>query len=444
MKIDLPDEQLPVADLSATVNVDAHPRGLIEIGIVVAGTLDSVDRRASTLAIQQVDKFLARVLPEFNFTFAHIHRPQLSGDGREEPSVLLQQAAEDRDTLHWDFAFVLTASELVGIYSPFCFAALSRPLDAAIFSLSLIDPQTIDPDADEAIRIDRIGTRLSRMMLHALGHLNGLPPTDDPQNLLYRPTLAADFAAMESFNADQLDRQRNSLSEIADQRLEEESSGRPIYPLFVTKATWINRREIFEAIWGARAWEFPLRLSRLTIASVSTVAVLLMTAEAWDLGLSQAGTRIITLILLSLLLTTVYVVTRQQLLVRRGRQISEQTVVTSASALGIVFFGMLVTWIGLLVVGLSVGLLLFQPDLIASWASSSGWEENEIGFSAVMQMSCFSAVTRATDRCARSKFRITKLFPPHHLRGRRGVTLQSTRPAEPKLEAFASSTWFHQ
>lgn len=81
---------------------------------------------------------------------------------------------------------------------------------------------------------------------------------------------------------------------------------------------------------------------------------------------------------------------RQQLLIRRRREISEQTVVTSVAALGIVLFGMAVTWISLLMIGMSFGILLFRPALIAGWASSSGWSAGQIGLLAKLQMSCFS------------------------------------------------------
>ena len=93
--------------------------------------------------------------------------------------------------------------------------------------------------------------------------------------------------AMDELTDDQLSRQRIAFSEIADQRLEEQVGERASYPIFAIHAAWINRREIAEAIWGARPWQFPRRLSSLTIAAVSTIMLLFLTAEAWDLGLAQ-------------------------------------------------------------------------------------------------------------------------------------------------------------
>ncbi|MEZ6091947.1 MAG: hypothetical protein R3C05_28870 [Pirellulaceae bacterium] len=364
---------------------------LIEIGVIIAGPLDDVDRRASAKAIEMTREKLREFFPDFHFEITAVGRPELATEGKIPPSVLLQRAVENRDAKHWDFSFVLTAADLSGMYAPYCFAALSRPFDAAIFSLSLIDPIALDAKSGEENRIDRIAKRLMQLMLHAVGHLTGLSPSSEPRELMYHPASASEIDSMEHFSAEQLQRQRQSLAEIADQRLEESSRTLGNYWLFASRAIWINRREIVQAIWGARPWEFPRRLSRLTLASVSTVAVLLMTAEAWELGLSQPWHRVLALIIVSIVITTAYVVTRQQLLLRRNRQHSEQTVMTSMSAIGIVLVGMLVTWIGLVAIGLSFSWMLFEDSLISGWAGSTEIEPEAVGWTTYLQMSGFCA-----------------------------------------------------
>ncbi len=303
----------------------------------------------------------------------------------------MQQAVEVRDALHWDIVFVVTAAELIGHYSSFCFAALSRPLDAAAFSMSLIDPQAIGEEVAEATRVEQIAQRLSRLMLHALGHLSGLSQSDNHQNLMFPPAGAEDLDQMETLDAGQIEKQRTAIAEMADQRLEEGFGRNLSYPAFAVRAAWINRREILEAVWAARPWQFPRRLSRLTLAAVSTLAILFMTAEAWDLALSQDWMRVNLLTVCTLLLTTGYVIARQQLLLRRGRKRSEQTVVTSASALAIVLVGMATAWTTLLGIGLGIGWLLFRPHLIASWAASTGLLPAQVDFLEKLQMSCVSA-----------------------------------------------------
>ncbi|WP_417734321.1 hypothetical protein [Rosistilla oblonga] len=365
--------------------------GLIEIGVIIAGPLDDVDRQSASWAIEQTRRDLSEMMPEFRFRMLQSRRPELASEGRTQPSVLLQQAAEERDARHWDFVIVCTASDLVGNYAPFCFAALSRPLDAAVISLSLIDPPAIHDNAETKARIRAIAHRTSRLMLHAIGHLNGLSGQESPQNLMFRPATAEEIDAMQELEPPQIDAMHDAMAEIADQRLEESTSRPASRIAFLVRAAWINRREIAQAVIGARPWQFPRHLSRLTIAAVSTVAILLMTAEAWDLGLSQTAGEVATLALASLILTTIYVVFRQQLLVRRGRQHTEQTVVTSTSALAIVLLGMSVTWIVLMVIGVSFSWLLFDGDLIAAWAGSNEIRAGEIGLATFVRMSGFSA-----------------------------------------------------
>ncbi|MFG0261134.1 MAG: hypothetical protein ACF788_01930 [Novipirellula sp. JB048] len=364
------------ADLRPTLN-------LIEIGVIVAGPLDLIDSQAAKLAVEQTDTRLSELFPEFHFDFFEVKRPELMGSngsdsGRIEPSLLLQQAVETRDFRRWDFAFVLTAAELVGNYSPYCFAALSRPLDAAIISMSLIDPLALGIEVNREERIERIARRLSRLMLHSLGHLSGLPKSDHPNDLLYHPPNAQALDLMAGMDPESVQRQQAALAEIADQRLEEGAGRRMTYPIFILRAAWINRQEIKRAVWAARPWQFPKRLSRLTIASYSALAILLMTAEAWDLALAQGTRQLGVLLVMTLLSTTIYVIVRQQLLVRRGRRPSEQSVVTSIAALAIVFFGMATTWMALFGVGLLLAHLLFPSDLVASWAASSVHDARQI------------------------------------------------------------------
>jgi len=370
--------------------VNNEPSTEIEIGIVVAGPLDEIDRDALRLAVVNTQQTLDERFPVFTYRTRIVKRPDLTVGSRVEPSVLLQQATEDRDAKHWDFAFVITAAELIGIYSPFCFAAISRPLDSAVISMSLVDPLADGVEVLEQTRVNQIATRVSRLMQHSLGHLLGLPRDSRPDHLLFHPALAKDLDTMTELDDDQIARQTEALSEIADQRLEEGTGKSMSYPRFTIRAAWINRREIAEAIWAARPWQFPRRLSRLTLASVSTVAILMMTAESWDLALSQTWFRVWALATTSLIATTLYVIVRQQLLIRRSNTRSEQTVVTSASALGIVLTGMAVTWLSLFMLSIVVSSLLFDRPLIASWAASSDLSGRDIDIWDYLQMAGFS------------------------------------------------------
>ncbi len=364
---------------------------LIEIGIIVAGVLDDIDERATKLATTTAKDFLQKHFPAFAFDLFILRRPELVGGRIVQPSVLLRHAVEERDARHWDYALVLTAADLDSHYTEHCLAALSRPLDAAVLSFSLIDPIAVGESVDETVRVQRIGHRLSRLILHSLSHLSGLGRSEDPTNLMSHPADAEGLDAMETLTDQQIAQQQLSLSEVADLRLEETNEERWSPSAFAIRAGWINRREIIEAIVAARPWQFPRRLSGLTLASVSTVVVLLMTAEAWDLALSQSWFSLTVLTITSWALTTIYVIVRQQLLMQDGRRPSEQSIVTISSAIGIVVSGMIVTWLSLMLIGAVISGTLFGSNLITSWAASSELTAVDVGFVLKLKMCALSA-----------------------------------------------------
>lgn len=364
---------------------------LVEIGIIVVGTLDEIDEAAVRQACDEFLVFVESQFPDLSWRLSPSNRPESVMSKRVSPSALLQQALEERDERRWDFAFVITSAELESHYSNHCFAAISRPLDAGVFSLSLIDPHAVGRAGESQQRIAAIARRLSRLMLHALGHLVGLSRETERDNLLYHPESAEELDVMESMSPAQVEKQNTALLEIADQRLEEQSDKPSSVFLFVVRSAAINAREIGQAIIAARPWEFPRRLSGLMMAAVSTLVVLLLTAESWDLSLSQSFFSMTILVLTSLSGTTAYVVFRQQLIVPNRMRPSEQIVVTNLSAIGIVSAGMMVTWIALTAAALAIAGLLFGPELIASWASSFPQAVADVGWGERLQMATFSA-----------------------------------------------------
>lgn len=364
---------------------------LIEIGLVIVGQLDQVDRAAVRRTTHEIREHLEQWLPEFSWQISVLRRPESTVQHRQEPSDLLQQAADDRHHRRWDFALLVTAAELVGYYRPFCFAALSRPLDAAVISTALIDPRAAGKHGSAEERTERVAARLLTLMLGAVCHLTGVPGRSEPTSLMYHPGRVEELDQMRELGSEEKEAMAEHLREVADLRLEEDRRGKRRRILFAMQAAWINRDEIFEAVVAARPWQFPQRLSRLTTAAVSTSAILLMTAEAWDLGLSQPVDRIVALACAALLITTVFVTVRQQLLLRRGTQSTEQTVVTAVSAFSIVATGMAATWLAMTGLSLLVATLLFNWDLVAEWAASTEWQSKTIKYTAYAKMSFFTA-----------------------------------------------------
>jgi predicted Zn-dependent protease len=333
-------------------------------------------------------------LPQFDWRIAISRRRDIAESGREESSELLRLATEERDLYRWDFAIILVNEELLAHYRAFALAVLSRPLDAAVVSTARLIPDVDGPGADhdqpdESAVIERIVT----LLLRAVAHLGGLRASKDPQSLLYRPTSPADLTSMKLLSCVELDELTDNLTEVADLRLEESTSPRekPSAWRFLLRASYINREQILETIVAARPWQFPRRLSRLTTAAVSTVAVLLLSAESWDLGLMQSWTSLASISLLILLFTTVFISVRQHLLLSRSSHHREQIAATRVSAIGIVLSGLALTWACMFALALLASSLLFSPDLIIQWAGSQAAAEHAITAVSYLKMATFCA-----------------------------------------------------
>lgn len=351
----------------------------LEVGVLAAAAVPAalIDQAVDTLARE-----LRHSFPHFDWFFARQRWTPREVAGNNQPSALLTEAAEGRDAAHWDFVLLVTDSDLAGHVISRPFAALSRALDAAAISLARL--RGLEAPGE------RTAERLATLLRHALAHIAGLDEHEDAGNLLYRPTRAADLDSMHALEDAQIERWRLHLEEIADERLEETPQARHAVR-FLASAIWINRFEIAQAIVGARPWQLPYRLGRLTAAAVSALAILMMTAEAWDVGLSLGAGRIATLTCVSLAATTLYVTVRQRLLPRRAVASTEQTVVTAVASVSIVLFGMLAAWTMLAIMALLASSLLFPEPVVAGWASAALEPDAPVGALTWLRMAFFSA-----------------------------------------------------
>ena len=196
---------------------------------------------------------------------------------------------------------------------------------------------------------------------------------------------------MNVLSNEEMEELTGNLTEVADLRLEESSRERAHPWRFLLRASFINREQILETIVAARPWQFPQRLSRLTTAAVSTVALLLMSAESWDLGLTQSWTSLAVISLVILVFTTLFISMRQHLLLSRSSHHREQIAVTRVSAIGIVLSGLALTWACMLALALVTNLLLFSPELITQWANSQAAANNLITAGSYLKMATFCA-----------------------------------------------------
>lgn len=363
----------PVSGLDpATAASPASGKPLIELGLVLVGRLDPVDREAIKLARRRVHSDLQRWFPDFAWQLVAVPREEISTSSREEPVSFLAQGQTERDVYKWDFVFVITGADLIGHDKPFALATVSRTLDLAVISTARIDPRATDTSVDSESRVKQTAVRLGVLMLRCLGHLNGLDCVDDPHNLMWDADRVEELDEMVQLTAEQISPMQSNLHAIADLRLEEQRHAASRSPLaFLLQAGWMQRREIIAEVLEAAPWQFPVRFNRLTTAAVSAMLVLLMTAETWDMSMSQSAASITALLLSVVVVTTAYVVTRQHLLIRRqDRQMTEQIAVSNLTATLTVLSGLVTMLITLFAASLCLSLLLFSEPVVNEWVTS--------------------------------------------------------------------------
>jgi hypothetical protein len=289
---------------------------------------------------------------------------------RAEPVDLLDAGAAERDLGGWDFALVLTAADLRARFRPFALGTPSQALGVAVLSLARLDPTLRNAQPDP----DRLADRIATLALHMLGHLNGLGHREAPEDLMHDIQASGDLDGMRTFSPEEVAELDDEIADVADPRMEERADAHRLSGVvFATRALWHERADVFDAVRQIRPWRFPLQFAKLTTAAVSTLVVLVMTAEAWDLGARQPAAVVIGLSVVILAIASVYLVQRQRLLVyRRGRRRSEQRVVSEASVLIAVAVGMATTYALLFIGTLALAALLFDRAILEGWAATLG------------------------------------------------------------------------
>ena len=341
---------------------------LLEIGWIVAGKLEDIDLRAARNARDAVLAFFRETFPGTQFRMPMIHRDELVHDLREEAVVLLDYAVTQRNVKRWDYTIVVTSADLIGHYKTDALAAVSRTLESAVLSTTRIDPRASREQVDREERLSRLTHRIRELVLHSLGHLMGLDHAESPDNIMYEYSTIAELDAPKTLSPEQIAQVRREIEGTADNRLEEISHSRPTAATFYAQAAWLNRHEIVDAIVDAKPWQFPLRLSRLTAAAASAMLILLVTAEVWELSTSQSMLSVASLSALSVVFTTIYILIRQKLFVRRERSLlSEQNVVTNIATFSIVLSGILTTYWLFFTTTLLLGYVFFDANVVANW-----------------------------------------------------------------------------
>ena len=182
---------------------------------------------------------------------------------------------------------------------------------------------------------------------------------------------AQDLDVLNGFDPQALKDLTQRMVDVADLRVEEMQDGRKGRLGFYARSLWQNRSALPRAILRMRPWSFPLRLRRLTTAAGSALAVLVMTAESWEVAANLSLSAISVLSFIVLAATSAYLIRVQRLLAPRQGPLREQRAVSNAGMIVAVGVGMVVTYAGVFAVAWLLAASLFGDALLESWTGAT-------------------------------------------------------------------------
>ncbi len=333
----------------------------VDIGVFVSHSLLPESREAVERGAGLLLENLSAALPEFTW---RLHVDVLTEpDSENAPLPKLERAVRTLEEKRIDFALYAVEQPLRGPRGAPLLAASSQLFGCAVFNTM----------AWERAHAGSSEAPMYRALLELFAALNGANEAELPSD-------------RESFADSALVRRlRHSLDDIADQRLEENASRHGRFQFYL-RGVWLNKREFTQALVRTRPWLFPVRLSRLSAGAVSASALLMLTAEAWQLALTQPWWRLGVLALSSLSGAVVYLLHRQRLLSHlRQRPLTERRVTAELASVAGVSFGIAATFGMLFVMALGIGVGVYPSELVESWGA------RPLGSASYLKMSCWTA-----------------------------------------------------
>lgn len=342
---------------------------LMSIGWIIA--TDERDK-AVLSTYRQAHHYLQQTLegqfPQFQWEMPFICDRRHTQYGALEPLPLLELGVQEKLSHHWDYALVLVSNELVPRYRPTTFGVPSSALEVAIMSSARLDPQ-------------QQSEQLAALALHMLGHVWGLEHADSGPMAV--PEEAASLC-ITPFSPEQQVEIVDRLEEVADARLEEQSH-RLGHFAFYWRTFWADPRGIVEDVWGYAPWKMPLHMERLTAAAAVSILVLLLAAEAWEVGVNVSTINLLLGVGVATIGATLFLFFGQHLGdIARHVGWREQLVRTRIVVFSTLLFGMGALW-GMLFL-ISFITTLYIPQFVLS-----GWVDVPIDTFTLLRYAAFLA-----------------------------------------------------
>jgi hypothetical protein len=271
---------------------------LVHIGWVLA--VDESDQtvvQAYRQAAQLLHSYLAEQFPQFQWKLPFLQRRRYSPHGALEPLPLLELGLHEKIYGAWDYAVVVVSNDLTPRTRVFTLGVPSSALEVALLSSARLD---VENDLSEQV---------AALALHLLGHMWGL---EHHQTGPMSPPEDCSHLQVALFPKAQHAEIVNRLEEVADRRLEEKQRHWN-WLSFHWHSFWADPQSIFIDTIGYKPWRLPFRMGRLTAAAAASILVMLLGAEAWEIGVSFSGAQLWIGALCSILIAALFVFFGQNL-----------------------------------------------------------------------------------------------------------------------------------
>jgi len=330
----------------------ANNRNLIHIGWVILSDIPSREEMASYVqAGELAAQHIKRQFPEFQWQWQIVRKPRYPAYGMLDPLDLLESGVQEKIKNHWDFAVVLVSNELKARYRIATLGVPSSALEVGVLSgHELVG----DPDKSR---------KLAGLALHILGHLWGLEHS--AEGVMAPPEHASQLRP-ESFSDDERLAVVRRLEEVSDVRVEERNSGQGMFR-FYWNTFRADPRSLLVDVIGYAPWRLPLKMGRMTAATVVSMLFMVLSPEPWQLGIDLDGVALAAGTLLSIVCATVFIFAGQKLgQVTRELGFREQVARTRMVTFLTLFLGLFSLWLMLFIV-MSAVALGFPREIVGGW-----------------------------------------------------------------------------
>lgn len=323
---------------------------LVHLGLVLAADLrDSDTTAAYAKTAVCLQSTLREQFPTFRWQVDFVNRNRYAPRGALDPLPLLTFGVQEKIMHHWDYALVIVPNALKPRERVHTVGIPSSALETAVLS-----------SADLNEKSDQFCNHAVALSLHLLGHLWGLEHEDvGPM----RPPEYLDQMQLSPFPEMQQAIVVDRLDEVADKRLEEQTKQWNRFT-FYWRAFWADPKSILIDIIGYAPWKLPLQTGRLTAATAVSLLILLLAAEAWEVGVNLSLPLLIVSTIFSLLVATAFIFAGQNLgQISRDVGWREQLTRTRIVVFGTLLLGMMALWLVLFSVVFFIGQLMPQAVL---------------------------------------------------------------------------------